>query len=159
MTAAPSTTTEAIALIEAALGPGDVFGSDAARAYRRLAQLTHPDTHPGDSRAASAFAKLADLWQRYQVGHGALVARGDIANLYRVSQGLLKVTRDPADNDLMRAETVAAPAGRGRRGAPGRADPRRRPARASCSPSSTSCLSDSTALARSAPSAGCTPRR
>jgi hypothetical protein len=36
-----------------------------------------------------------------------LVARGDIANLYQVRDGLLKLVRDPADNDLMRAETIA----------------------------------------------------
>jgi serine/threonine protein kinase len=107
VTGVPLTGAEAIAVIEAARGPGDLFGSDAARTYRRLAQLTHPDAHPGDARAARAFAKLADLWRRHRDGHGALVARGDIANLYRVSQGLLKVTRDPADNDLMRAETIA----------------------------------------------------
>jgi hypothetical protein len=104
---APLTTAEAIALIEAARGPGDVFGSDAARACRRLAQLTHPDTHPGDGRAAAAFARLAALWRQHQDGCGGVVARGDIANLYQVSQGLLKMARDPADNDLMRAETIA----------------------------------------------------
>jgi hypothetical protein len=107
MTRAPSASAEAIALIEAARVPGDVFGSDAARAYRRLARLTHPDAHPGDARAAGAFAKLATLWREHQGGFGVLVARGDIANLYRVSQGLLKVARDPADNDLMRAEATA----------------------------------------------------
>ena len=32
--------------------------------------------------------------------------RGDIANLYQVSQGLLKIARDPADNDLMRREAI-----------------------------------------------------
>ena len=47
------------------------------------------------------------MWRQHQDGHGPLVARGDIANLYQVSQGLLKVARDPADNDLMRAETTA----------------------------------------------------
>jgi len=52
MTSAPSTTAEAIALIEAASGPDDLFGSDAARAYRLLAQLTHPDAHPGDRLVA-----------------------------------------------------------------------------------------------------------
>ena len=104
---APLTSAEAIVLIESARGPGDVFGPDAARSYRRLAQLVHPDTHPDDSHAASAFAKLSILWRQHQDGHGPLVARGDIANLYQVSQGLLKVARDPADNDLMRAETIA----------------------------------------------------
>ena len=101
------TSAEAITLIEAARGPGDLFGSDAARAYRRLARLTHPDAHPGDGRAAEAFAKLAALWRQHQDGPGMLVARGDIANLYRVGDGLLKVARDPADNDLMGAETIA----------------------------------------------------
>ena len=33
--------------------------------------------------------------------------RGDIANLYPVRHGLLKMARDPADNDLMRREATA----------------------------------------------------
>jgi hypothetical protein len=109
MTGAGATTlAEAIALIEAAAFPDDLFGDgDAGRQYRRLARLTHPDAWPGDIRAAAAFAKLAKLWQRYQDGRGPLVARGDMANLYRVRQGLLKIARDPADNDLMRREAVS----------------------------------------------------
>jgi len=101
------TTAEAIALIEAASAPGDLFGGDGSDAYRRLARLTHPDSHPGDSRAASAFTRLATLWQQHRDGHGRLVARGDIATLYQAGPSLLKVPRDPADNDLMRAETLA----------------------------------------------------
>jgi hypothetical protein len=101
------TTAEAIALIETARGPGDLFGRAGADAYQRLARLTHPDSHPGDSRAASAFTRLAMLRQQHRDGHGLLVARGDIANLYQAGPSLLKVPRDPADNDLMRAETVA----------------------------------------------------
>jgi hypothetical protein len=104
----PMTTAAAIAMIEAAAGPGDLFGPDAGRSYRRLARLTHPDTRPGDHRAAAAFAKLADLWrQRYLGDRGTLAARGDLANLYRTGRGLLKVARDPADNDLMDAEAAA----------------------------------------------------
>jgi hypothetical protein len=101
------TTAEAIALIEAASGPGDLFGRDGADAYRRLTRLTHPDSHPGDSRAASAFTRLAMLWQQHRDSRGLLVARGDIANLYQAGPSLLKLPRDPADNDLMRAETTA----------------------------------------------------
>ena len=101
------TSAEAIALIEAACGPGDLFDGDAGGSYRRLARLTHPDAHPGDTRAAAAFAKLAALWRRHQDGSGSLVARGDIANLYATRQGLLKIARDPADNDLMRREAAA----------------------------------------------------
>jgi hypothetical protein len=100
-------TAEAIALIEAAAVPGDLFGQDAVRRYRRLARLTHPDAMPGDVRAASAFAKLAALWQQHQDARGPLVARGDLANLYQVSGGLLKLARDPADNDLMDREAAA----------------------------------------------------
>ena len=107
MTTAPVTTAEAIALIEAAGGPGDLFGRDGTAAYRRLARLTHPDSHPGDTRAAGAFARLAVLWRQHQDWHGRLFARGDIANLYQAGTSLLKVPRDPADNDLMRAETTA----------------------------------------------------
>ena len=97
------TSAEAIALIEAAGEPGDLSGYDATRCYRRLARLTHP----GDSRAASAFARLAALWQQHQEGCGPRIARGDIADLYRMRQGLLKLARDPADNDLMRREAAA----------------------------------------------------
>jgi hypothetical protein len=107
------TTAEAIELIEAAGAPADLFGRDAARRYRRLAGLTHPDARPGDARSANAFAKLADLWQRHsQVSapaarSGALFARGDLANLFKVSNGLLKLARNPADNDLMDREAAA----------------------------------------------------
>lgn len=101
------TSAEAIALIEAASEPSDLFTGDAARCYRRLAQLTHPDVCPGDRRAASAFSKLAALWQRHTERGGPAIARGDIANLYQVREGVLKLARDPADNDLMRREAIA----------------------------------------------------
>ncbi|MDR2984848.1 MAG: molecular chaperone DnaJ [Nocardiopsaceae bacterium] len=106
------TTSDAIELIEAARAPADLFGSDAARRYRRLARLTHPDAQPGDARAVAAFAKLADLWHRHaQVSDsqvsGPAVARGDLANFYHVRTGLLKVARKPADNDLIDREAAA----------------------------------------------------
>jgi len=105
------TSAEAIALIEAATGPEDVFGGGdgtvAARLYRRLARLTHPDACPGDRQAAGAFAKLAELWRRRQGSYGSLLVRGDIGNLYRVRPGLLKIARNPADNDLMRREALS----------------------------------------------------
>jgi len=43
------------------------------------------------------------LWQR----HETRPLRGDIANLYPAGPGLLKLARDPADNDLMRREAAA----------------------------------------------------
>lgn len=100
---------EAISRIEAARHPSDLFGSDPSRTYRRLARLTHPDTRPGDARAARAFAKLATLWQQHQGNQdpARLVARGDLANLYETRQGLLKLPRNPADNDLMEREAAA----------------------------------------------------
>ncbi len=102
-------TPEAIMLIESARTPADLFSADAARRYRLLARLTHPDSRPGDDRAAAAFARLSELWQRHQgrIGAGALAARGDLANLYLLSAGLLKLARDPADNDLMDREATA----------------------------------------------------
>ena len=102
------TPAEAIDLIEAATGPGDLFGADPARTFRRLARLTHPDAGTGDPRAERAFTRLADLWRRYRDWDGrVLVARGDLANLYRDPRGLLKVGRDPADNDLIEREARA----------------------------------------------------
>lgn len=102
------TPAEAINLIEAATGPGDLFGADPARSYRRLARLTHPDAGNQDPRAERAFARLADLWRRYRDRDDRVpVARGDLANLYRDPRGLLKVSRDPADNDLIEREARA----------------------------------------------------
>jgi hypothetical protein len=106
------TPVDAIQLIEAASGPADLFragliGTDAARRYRRLARLTHPDARPGDARSAAAFAKLAALWQQHARVNTAVTARGDLANLYQMSTGLLKVARNPADNDLMDLEVAA----------------------------------------------------
>jgi hypothetical protein len=101
------TSDEAVTLIEAATDPRALFGRDPSREYRRLARLTHPDAHPGSRRAAAAFAKLAALWQRYQGERGRLVAIGDIANLYENERGLLKIARDPADNDLIEREAAA----------------------------------------------------
>jgi hypothetical protein len=103
------TSAEAISRIEAASHPGDLFGKNPSHTYRRLARLTHPDARPGDARAARAFAKLATLWHRHQGNHGPalLVARGDLANLYQTRQDLLKLPRDPRDNDLMEREAAA----------------------------------------------------
>jgi len=103
------TAAEAIAMIEAAGGPADLFGHDGLRCYRRLARLTHPDARPGDARAAAAFATLAALWRRHaaEAAPAALVARGDLANLYLARDGLRKIARDPADNDLMDRECRA----------------------------------------------------
>jgi hypothetical protein len=82
-TAGPATAAEAIALIEAAAWPRDLFGPDAVRCYRRLARLTHPDAGPGDASAAAAFAKLAALWQRYRDDGGQTLAPAPVAALAR----------------------------------------------------------------------------
>lgn len=103
------TADEAMTLIETAAGPRALFGRDAGRDYRRLARLTHPDAHPGSPRAAAAFARLAALWRQHCDGRtpGRLAFSGDIANLYEHQRGLVKICRDPADNDLMDREAAA----------------------------------------------------
>jgi hypothetical protein len=98
---------EAVSLIETAGQPADLFSGDAARVYRRLARLTHPDTGPPDSEAASAFAKLSRLWRQHLASGERHVAQGDIANFYDTADGLLKLARDPADNDLIDRESRA----------------------------------------------------
>jgi hypothetical protein len=105
---------DAVRLIEAARGPADLFDTgdagdtgDAARRYRRLARLTHPDSSPDRARTSRAFEKLAALWTQYQNASATPLASGDIANLYRTNDGALKLTRDPADNDLIEREAVA----------------------------------------------------
>jgi hypothetical protein len=98
---------EAVRLIEAAAGPADLFHGEATRAYRKLARLTHPDTGAEDGRTERAFARLAVLWQQHRGGSRPRLAAGDIAGLYQVADGVLKLPRDPADNDLMDAESSA----------------------------------------------------
>lgn len=76
---------EAITLIEAARGPGDVFGSDAAGAYRRLARLTHAP-RAADCAAPGALArKLARLRDRLEAELGWLDGPGvaDVCAAYR----------------------------------------------------------------------------
>lgn len=107
MSGAPRRSAEAIALIEAARCPEDLFGDNAASRYRRLARLTHPDAHPADARAAAAFAKLAAMWRELQQTTERFIVAGDIANFYSGPHGLLKLGRDRADNDLMDRETSA----------------------------------------------------
>jgi hypothetical protein len=112
----PVNTTEAIALITAAGDADELFGdSDPGGTYRRLARLTHPDA--AGPRASAAFAKLSTIWQArdrvtirtlahaYELRRPAF--RGDLATLYSVHNGLLKLVRDPSCNDLMAREAQA----------------------------------------------------
>lgn len=112
MTVTANTTAEAIELITT--GGGDLFdGDDPAATYRRLARLTHPDT--AGPQGAVAFARLTDLWRNrgtIRTAKGVystatLAFEGDLANLYAVPEGHLKLVRDPACNDLMAREATA----------------------------------------------------
>lgn len=115
--------------------PDDLFPADdedARREYRRLARLLHPDVAGHD--AADAFRHLSDLYEWHRTGRrpkgarqiilttrrrsyvlGNLAYEGDVANLYRgsydnagtPSQVLLKMPRDPANNDFLQAESEA----------------------------------------------------
>lgn len=118
---------DALALVTAASGPGDLFPEDdaaAARRYRRLARLLHPDTAPAHRRtdAADAFTALAGLWRcrrtppakpavttrRGTYVLGTILATGDLAVLRETDgSALLKIPRAPADNDLMEREARA----------------------------------------------------
>lgn len=124
---------DAIHLIEEARTPADLFGppggDSAARRYRLLARLTHPDAvHDGRAGAAArAFVRLTALWSDFQqkgspltltttrrtYALGSLFATGEIAGLYRLRYGhpetsaLLKLPRDPAHSDLLAREATA----------------------------------------------------
>ncbi|GAA3336347.1 hypothetical protein GCM10020358_08140 [Amorphoplanes nipponensis] len=96
-------------------------GGGAGHTYRNLVKVVHPDVAPAGRgpAATAAFARLSRLWGErdgrplttgratYRVG--GLVASGDIAELYAVDgdAALLKLPRQPADNDLVRAEAAA----------------------------------------------------
>jgi hypothetical protein len=109
-------TADAIALITAADDPDQLFGrADPGGTYRRLARLTHPDS--AGPHASGAFAKLSMLWrarervtirtrdQTYELRRPAF--RGDLASLYEVHNGLLKLVRESSCNDLMVREARA----------------------------------------------------
>ncbi|WP_026411810.1 molecular chaperone DnaJ [Actinomadura oligospora] len=116
---------EAVALLERAVSPADLFGGDeaeAARLYRRLARLVHPDATPAGS--SRDFARLSELWHAYNAANapvievgthrfrlGETIASGDLAELYLADDRgrgvVLKMPRDPSDNDLMSREEEA----------------------------------------------------
>lgn len=118
----PMNIDEALARLDAARTPEDLFGPDpreAVRAYHRFARILHPDAGT-DGRA---FTRLGTLWAAYGTEttirtrrHSYIVGRrterGDLADLFEVSHGglnggLLKVPRDQADSDLLEREAVA----------------------------------------------------
>ncbi|MFD9129308.1 molecular chaperone DnaJ [Kitasatospora sp. NPDC059571] len=131
--ATPRTFDEALAAVTRARGPADLLPADradAARRYRRLARLLHPDTAPPARRteAAAAFVRLGRLWADHAGtaaatddtlrtdGHtyrlGPVTAVGDIAVLRSATTAegrevLLKIPRSPSDNDLIDAEATA----------------------------------------------------
>ncbi|HTJ40197.1 MAG TPA: serine/threonine protein kinase [Dactylosporangium sp.] len=106
-------TDEAIALVERATAEELFGGADAHQQYRALAKLIHPDAV--GPRGTKAFARLSELWRSRGTIRSArgvystttLEHRGDLANLYKVPEGHLKLVRDPACNDLMAREAAA----------------------------------------------------
>ncbi|WP_213001190.1 lipopolysaccharide kinase InaA family protein [Winogradskya consettensis] len=93
-------------------------GVERGRAYKMMVKIVHPDAAPAGrgGSATRAVAKLSLLWERdrslttkratYRIGAG--VASGDLADLIALDDDkLLKLPRQPADNDLMRAEARA----------------------------------------------------
>jgi hypothetical protein len=99
-------TADVIDRIMAATSPDELFGTDdPGREFRRLARLVHPDV-AGPS-ATAAFARLAALWHDRDDPPRAEKWSGDLANLYEVHNGLLKLVRDPSCNDLIEREALA----------------------------------------------------
>jgi hypothetical protein len=102
---------QAMAQLEAARTPRDLFGDDdGRRRYRAMAKLLHPDTAPAGHAAAAreAFGRLALLWEQHRRREVRLY-EGDIAHLYAADGGaaLRKMPRRGRDNDLMRREAYA----------------------------------------------------
>jgi hypothetical protein len=119
-----TTFADAVALLDAATVPSDVFGhGDGTHVYRRLAKLVHPDrVAPADAAEATrAFERLTALWAatkgtplvspRHTYLLGPVLARGDIANVYTATESgrdlVVKIAREPSDNDLLDAEAAA----------------------------------------------------
>lgn len=109
----------------------------ARRTYRKIAMLVHPDKHLGDGQidlAKRAFVNLERWWKiqqgasdpkpngiveiktrkrTYKVGE--TFSQGDLATLYlcefevdgKRQEAILKVARNPRDNDLVKSEAAA----------------------------------------------------
>ncbi|MGK5558284.1 molecular chaperone DnaJ [Actinomadura kijaniata] len=122
----PATLDEALARLGRARTPADLFGTDAAeaaRTYRRLARLVHPDATGG--RTGDAFARLTALWRSYRRADPVTITTrrgayqlddrrvsGDLADLFRARDArddtvMIKIPRDPHDSDLLEREAVA----------------------------------------------------
>lgn len=117
--------------------PGEVFGDlakmteqELKRQFREMAQIVHPDHHMTDKAVAEHAFKLLQSWYQAalsRVGQSpdtiviksakatyrttAVYQHGDLADLYRAKGGktavLLKIGRQPKNNDLMQAEASA----------------------------------------------------
>ncbi|SCL23562.1 hypothetical protein GA0070616_2749 [Micromonospora nigra] len=113
-------TEEAVRLVAAARDDDELFGGDAPeRRYRELVAALHPDrlgrADPQTRADASdAFVRVTTRWRSrgitvlrgYRCGRPAY--SGDLADLYDVgADRLLKLPRDPHDNDLMAREERA----------------------------------------------------
>jgi hypothetical protein len=124
---------EAVARIGRAASFDDLVGEPASRhggtdvkgaaeaAYRMWAKVVHPDFAPPGRKAAAtaAFARLSGLYAErggvvLRTARGSYRVRerahsGDIADLSVVNGGdaLVKIPREPRDNDLMEAEADA----------------------------------------------------
>ncbi|WP_329129297.1 molecular chaperone DnaJ [Streptomyces sp. NBC_01476] len=113
----------------AALPAGFPADADAAaRHYRRLARLLHPDTAPPGrtDQATAAFARLSAAWQarsadlpvltspHHSYVLGPAIATGDLAELRTAHhrragehrEAVLKIPLRPRDNDLMSHEAA-----------------------------------------------------
>lgn len=118
---------QAVAAIDSARRPTDLFAADsdeAKRQYRNLVKLCHPDTAtPANKSAAErVFAKLAQLYDTLtgkptaatvstMVGKWEVVgplAKGGLTDLhlvrYDTNNALLKIARSPTDNKLLATE-------------------------------------------------------
>ncbi|MFI0791842.1 serine/threonine protein kinase [Micromonospora rubida] len=113
-------TDDAIRLVATARTDADLFGADApAHRYRELVAALHPDRlgaldEAVRAEATDAFVRVTTRWRANQVfvlgayRLGPLAHTGDLADLYDVgADRLLKLPRNPTDNDLMAREAHA----------------------------------------------------
>ncbi len=121
------TTKQAITTIEKAARAAALFGADPAADYRKFAMLVHPDrVHDAalKPRAEQAFAKLSTLYAEVNgkatpppataIGRWAVTRpldKGELCDLYlaesKDGEAVLKIARDPADNELLDREAAA----------------------------------------------------
>jgi hypothetical protein len=111
------TLSEVQKLIDESASPKDLFGDDVDAGLKQFLVELHPDRHPNDADLATKLfqqvQQLADKAKKppivlkskkHEYVLGTLWKSGDLANLYKTDKYLVKVSKVPVGEHLLKAE-------------------------------------------------------